>query len=214
VFGENCFLAIGRDALQAGHVYDLRIEDNIGSVIGYPPEIVDATPVAIDTAGNVERSRYARNSFADIRGKCIDLDGFHDGEVLMNRCAGVSGYGLVMNNTNPDMQSRNIQIIRNTFIDTLYGGIFVIGSGHRIAQNRLINVNTGRCDNCIYLAEEPEMLRSGIYLGKGAERPGPAHDNIVEENAITGYKMSERCVNSAPGIGGNIVRNNVCRDLK
>ncbi len=213
VFGENCFLAIGRDALQAGHAYDLRIEDNIGSVIGYPPEIVDATPVAIDTAGNVERSRYARNSFADIRGKCIDLDGFHDGEVSMNRCSGVSGYGLVMNNTNPDMQSRNIQVVRNTFIDTLYGGIFVIGSGHRIAQNRLINVNTGRCDNCVYLAEEPEMLRSGIYLGKGAERPGPAHDNVVEENAITGYKMAERCVNSAPGIGGNVVRNNVCRNL-
>jgi hypothetical protein len=213
LFGENVFLAIGRDALQAGHAFDLRIEDNIGSVIGYPPEVVDALPVAIDTAGNVERSVYARNSFVDMRGKCIDLDGFHDGEVSMNRCTSVAGYGLVMNNTNPDMLSRNILVTGNSFIDTLYGGIFVIGTGHRIARNRLINANSGRCENCVYLADEPEMLRSGIYLGKGAERPAPAHGNVIEDNEITGYRMAERCVQSAPGITGNVIRNNRCRDL-
>ena len=36
----------------------------------------------IDTAGNVDRSIYTRQSvFDEINGKCIDLDGFHDGEV-------------------------------------------------------------------------------------------------------------------------------------
>jgi hypothetical protein len=209
VFRENVFVAIGRDALQAGHAFDLRIEDNIGSAIGYPPEIVDAMPVAIDTAGNVEQSVYTRNSFVDIRGKCVDLDGFHDGEVSMNRCTSVGGYGLVMNNTNPDMQSRNIRVIGNSFIDTLYGGIFVIGTGHRIAQNRL--TGRGRCESCIFLADEPYMLRSGIYFGKGAERPAPANGNVVEENEIAAY---ERCVESAPGISGNVIRDNVCRDLK
>lgn len=213
VFANNTFDIIGRDALQAGHAVDIRIERNTGRGIGFPKEIVDATPVAIDTAGNVERSAYVANRFEVINGKCIDLDGFHDGQVAWNECRSVFGYGLVMNNTNPDMQSRNIRVIGNSFFETKYGGIFVIGTGHRIAQNRLVNVNSEHCDDCVFLADEPEMLRSGIYLGRRAERPDAAHDNVVEDNEITGYKMAERCVNSAPGIGGNVIRNNVCRNL-
>jgi hypothetical protein len=213
LFANNTFDMIGRDALQAGHAVDIRIERNSGRGIGFPREIVDATPVAIDTAGNVERSSYVSNRFEVINGKCIDLDGFHDGEVAWNQCSSVFGYGLVMNNTNPDMQSRGIRVIGNSFFETKYGGIFVIGTGHRIAQNRLVNVNSEHCDDCIFLADEPEMLRSGIYLGKRAERPDPAHGNVVEDNEISGYKMAERCVSSAPGIGGNVIRNNVCRNL-
>jgi hypothetical protein len=148
------------------------------------------------------------NRFGRINGKCIDLDGFHDGEVAGNICGDVDGYGLVMNNTNPDMQSRNIRVTGNSFDSTQYGGIFVIGTGHYIAQNRLLG--RGRCASCIFLADEPFMLRSGIYLGRRAERPAPAHGNIVEENEVAGY---ERCVTAAPGITGNVVRNNVCRDL-
>src|SRR5262249_48664241 len=78
---RNRLETIGRDAVQAGHAFDVRIEDNSGSEIGFPAEIVDATPAALDTAGNVERSVYAGNRFTHINGKCIDLDGFHDGEV-------------------------------------------------------------------------------------------------------------------------------------
>ncbi len=206
-FANNSFDTIGRDALQAGHVFDIRIDHNSGRAIGYPRDIVDATPVAIDTAGNVGHSVYTYNSFDEINGKCIDLDGFHDGAVEGNSCVGVRGYGIVMNNTNPDMQSRNIRVSRN-LINALYGGIFVIGTGHRIAQNWL--TGSGRCESCIFLADEPYMLRSGVYLGKGAERPSPARGNVVEDNQISGF---ERCVTSAPGITGNVIRNNVCRDL-
>lgn len=205
-FAANRFELIGRDALQAGHAFDIRIERNSGRAIGYPREIVDATPVAIDTAGNVERSIYANNRFENINGKCIDLDGFHDGEVSGNRCRNVLGYAVVLNNTNPDMQSRNIRVTGNSFDGTLYGGIFVIGAGHYIAHNRL--TGRGPCASCVFLANEPYMLRSGIYFGKGAERPAPAHGNVAEGNQIAGY---ERCVESAPGITGNVVRNNACR---
>jgi hypothetical protein len=175
-------------------------------------------PVAIDTAGNVERSVYARNRFREIQGKCIDLDGFHDGEVSRNSCALVGGYGIVMNNTNPDMQSRNIRVVGNDLDTTRYGGIFVIGTGHVVARNRLFNINTSHCNEnaaqagCYYMPGEPDMLQSGIYLGKRAERPAPAHGNTIEENEISGFKMRERCVASAPGAGPNIVRGNVCRD--
>jgi hypothetical protein len=212
VIAGNSFGAIGRDAIQVGHAFEVRVEHNSGTSIGYPAEIVDAQPVAIDTAGNVERSVYARNHFDHINGKCLDLDGFHDGDILDNWCGDVGGFGLVMNNTNPDMQSRNIRIVGNTFDRTQYGGIFVIGTGHYIAYNRLTNINTAHCDTCIYLADEPDMLRSGIYLGKRAERPAPAFGNRIEDNVIEGYKMAEHCVKEAPGLTGNMIRDNVCRN--
>ena len=41
------------------------------------------------------------------------------------------------------------------------------------------------------------MFRSGIYLGKGAERPAPARNNRLEENEITGYQMDRRCIGAS-----------------
>ena len=129
------------------------------------------------------------------------------------------GYGIVMNNTNPDMQSRNIRVIGNVIDGAMFGGIFVIGTGHRVARNRLLHVNLAHCNEeaarfgCYYAPGEPEMLESGIYLGRGAERPAPARGNTIEDNEISGFKMDTRCIGRAPGIGKdwNIVRGNVCR---
>ncbi len=59
-----------------------------------------------------------------------------------NACADVAGYGIVFNNTNPDMQSRGIRVLENRLENVLYGGIFVIGTGHVVARNRLLNLNT------------------------------------------------------------------------
>jgi hypothetical protein len=57
------------------------------------------------------------------------------------------------------------------------------------------------------------MLRSGIYLGRGAERPAPASDNDIRGNTITGYRMKERCVAQAPGIPKtNRIAGNTCYD--
>jgi len=87
---ENHFDSIGRDAIQVGHATRVRVEGNTGVRIGFPSEIVDAehagTPVGIDTAGNVDHTEYVRNRFEEINGKCIDLDGFHDGVVRENIC--------------------------------------------------------------------------------------------------------------------------------
>jgi hypothetical protein len=228
----NRFANIGRDAIQVGHAREIRVEENAGMSIGFPVEDVDienrAIPVAIDTAGNVEGSSYARNRFQEIDGKCIDLDGFHDGDVRGNECVNraapqlykFGNYGIVMNNSNPDMQSRNIRMEDNIIDGPLFGGIFVIGTGHRILRNRLLNLNAAHCNDdsaifgCYYAAGEPDMLRSGIYLGKGAERPAQARDNTIDDNEITGYQMKERCVVNAPGIlpNWNTVRGNACRD--
>jgi hypothetical protein len=226
----NRFENIGRDALQVGHATDVSVHDNRGSRIGFPLEDVDmeslAVPAALDTAGNVERSSYLRNEFTDVNGKCIDLDGFHDGDVRGNACINrmpaanypFGNYGIVMNNSNPDMQSRNIRIEQNRIEGARFGGIFVIGSGNRVTGNRLLNLNGARCGEplqpgCNYAPSEPDMLRSGIYLGAGAARPAPAHGNIVEGNEVTGFGMDKRCIGFAPGVlpSWNTVRENRCR---
>ena len=79
-----------------------------------------------------------------------------------------------MNNSNPDMQSRNIRITGNTINGGLFGGIFIIGSGHTVAGNHLAQLNLAHCNepgpiNCSYAPDQPDLLRSGIYLGAGAE---------------------------------------------
>jgi hypothetical protein len=226
----NTLEGIGRDALQAGHATGVRIEENSGRRIGYPAEAVDvengAIPVVIDTAGNVDKSVYAGNRFEEVNGKCIDLDGFHHGEVSHNSCVNRGSaddyphghYGIVFNNSNPDMQSEDVTIRKNTIDGAKFGGIFVIGSRHRITENVLRNLNQARCNEsgakygCLYYPEEPDLLRSGIYLGRGAGRPAPARGNIVEDNQVSGHGMTHHCVAAAPGVrlSANRVERNQC----
>jgi len=194
----NRFDTIGRDAIQVGHATGVQVLENRGSRIGYPVEIVGAEPVAIDTAGNVDRSIYARNRFREINGKCIDLDGFHDGEVRANQCANMTGYGIVMNNTNPDMQTSNIRVEGNTIDGAGFGGIFVIGGPNIVAGNRLLNLARRH--------EGDPLLKSGIYLGDRAERPAPARGNVIERNTITGASI---CIGGSTG--SNTVRTNTCQ---
>jgi hypothetical protein len=216
VFAENLLEEIGRDALQVGHATAVRVEGNTGRRIGYPEDAVDvegrAIPVGVDTAGNVDASVYARNQFFGINGKCLDLDGFHDGEVRGNACLQIAGYGIVMNNTNPDMQSRHVRIEDNLLDGVKYGGIFVIGEENVIAHNRLLNLNQAHC-GCFFTPGEPDLFRSGIYLGEGAERPARARGNVVEQNEITGYEMARRCIGGSPRVypDWNTVRDNRCR---
>jgi hypothetical protein len=202
VIGLNHFAMIGRDAIQVGHATGIRVEKNYGERIGYPESEVDAIPVAIDTAGNVDHSSYSSNKFSQINGKCIDLDGFHDGEVTGNVCANQRNFGIVMNNSNPDMQSAQITIADNTIDGGQYGGIFVIGGPNRILRNKLRNLNLSHSGD--------DLLRSGIYLGRGAERPAIARGNVVEGNEVAGYQL--QCIAAAPGVSlkENTVGRNQC----
>lgn len=228
----NEFAQIGRDAIQVGHAMDVRVENNRGRMIGYPPEEVDvegqAFPVAVDTSGNVERSFYRNNQFEEIDGKCFDLDGFHDGEVSGNICTNedselksypYGNFGIIMNNANPDMQSRNIKIADNTINGGLFGGIFIIGTGHTVTGNHLTRLNLAHCNNpgpinCNYAPNQPDLLRTGIYLGAGAERPDMAKGNTVTGNDISGYGMSRHCIGGAPGVSlaANTIARNDCSD--
>jgi hypothetical protein len=224
----NEFAMIARDAIQVGHATDIRVENNRGRMLGYPAEEVDpqGQPVAVDTAGNVDRSVYRNNQFEEIDGKCFDLDGFHDGEVSNNICLNeeelrnypYGNFGLILNNSNPDMQSRNIRITGNTIDGAVFGGIFLIGSGHTVTGNHLQHLNMAHCNepgpiNCANAAQ-PDLLRTGIYLGAGADRPDAAKGNTIENNEIGGYGMSRHCIGAAPGVllTANTVAKNECSD--
>jgi hypothetical protein len=230
VFARNRFDTVGRDAIQVGHAKDMTVADNFASSIGFPVEASDlearAIPVGIDTAGNVEDARYIENRIAEINGKCMDLDGLHDSEIRGNVCVNhnppaaypLGNYGIVMNDTNPDMRTRNIHIVGNRIERPVFGAIFVIGERNLIARNQLLDLNTAHCNQniahyqCNYAAADPRILEAGIYLGRGAERPAPARGNVIENNFITGWGMKTGCVVSAPDIPNNwnIVRGNDC----
>jgi len=227
---NNQFFDISRDAIQIGHAIDVQVNGNRGARIGLNVALVDVegggTPVAIDTAGNVESSAYEYNEFDEINGKCIDLDGFHDGTIRGNKCRNqgrpadyaFGHFGIVFNNANPDMQSKDILVEDNELDGMKYGGIFIIGTGHRILRNRLRHINTAHCNEnkqfgCSVLGE-PDVLDTGIYLGSHAERPAPARANVIEGNTISGWKMKTRCIQAAPGVklADNTIKNNTCTD--
>jgi hypothetical protein len=231
VFAANRFTQIGRDAIEIGAASKVRVEGNTGDHIGYPPEAVDVEnqgiPVAIDTAGNVDHSIYIHNKFDEIDGKCIDLDGFHDGSVIENQCASRGSpdsylfghFGIVMNDTDPNMHSQNVEIRGNTIDGAKYGGLFLMGSGHQVIGNSFLHLNTAHCNEtkqfvCIYKPDEPKMLESGIYLSKGVVRLEDVRANVIRGNTISGYKMKSRCITLGPGVAAreNSIGANTCED--
>ena len=224
------FFDIGRDAIQVGHATHVTVAGNRGVRIGFPANLVDVenagTPVGIDTAGNVDGSVYEYNSFEEIDGKCIDLDGFHDGTVRGNTCVNrrppedypYGNFGISINNASIEMQSKNIVIEANQLSGMKFGGIFALGEGHMIRNNRMTHLNTAHCNEtharfgCLAIIGEPGFLESGIYLAKGGERPGAAHNIVIENNSISGYKMAAHCIEWAPSVkpSDNILRKNTC----
>jgi hypothetical protein len=237
VIERNRFEELARDAIQVGHATEVRVSDNTGLRIGWPFKSVDAetgaVPVAIDTAGNVDKSVYADNHFQELNGKCIDLDGFHHGEVIRNSCISrgkatdypYGQYGIVVNAWNPDMTSEEITIADNLIDGAKFGGIFLIGRNHRVLRNRLLNLNLAGCNEsaaifgCMALQGEPDVLQTGIYLGRVApdwapDKAAPSAGLTIRDNVITGYRMKDRCIGAAPGVRleHSEIRNNVCRD--
>jgi hypothetical protein len=104
------------------------------------------------------------------------------------------------------MESRNVRVIGNTIDGFAYGGLFLIGTGHRVENNKFLNVNMARCGekSCNYAPEQPDLLRSGIYLGNDGGRPSVATGNVIRGNTIQAFL----CVGGH--VSDNTVENNVC----
>jgi hypothetical protein len=230
VIRNNVVNTVARDAIQIGHATRIRVEKNRGSGIGFPEEYVDfpgyATPVAIDTAGNVDHSVYTDNEFTDVAGQCFDLDGFHDGEVTGNSCINQPAaaaqwlglhFGILFGNHDPGMTSSNIAITHNTIQGFAYGGVFLIGDHNRIEDNRFLEVSLAGCGTlpvlakCNALPDQPDALRSGIYLSDNGGRPAVTRDNVIRNNVITGVRPNF-CITAKPGVSlkANTVAANSC----
>ena len=233
VIRDNTIITVARDAIQIGHATRVRVENNRGSEIGFPVDYVDfpgyATPVAIDTAGNVDHTIYTGNEFTDVAGQCFDLDGFHDGEVINNSCINQPAtaarwiglhFGILFGNHDPGMTSSNITIVHNTIRGFAYGGVFLIGDHNRIEDNRFLDVNLAHCGSqpvpakCAALPDQPDALRSGIYLSDNGGRPAETRENIIRNNLIEGFGIAEDCIASKPGVGlkANTISGNTCQN--
>jgi hypothetical protein len=157
------------------------------------------------------------------------LDGFHDGSVVENKCTNRGSpiaypfghFGIVMNNTDPNMHSQNIEIRGNILDGTKFGALFLMGSGHRVIGNSFLHLNKAECNEkakefvCIYKTDEPKMLESGIYLSKGVVRMEDVRGNVIRGNTISGHKMKSRCIATGPGVSlnQNSVGTNTCEDF-
>ncbi|NDJ13152.1 MAG: hypothetical protein EBY17_18480 [Acidobacteriia bacterium] len=183
--------------------------------------------VALDTAGNVDQAVYSDNHFTDVNGQCIDLDGFHDGEVTRNSCVNkrpleaypASHYGIVFGNNDPGMKPEKIVVRNNTVEGFGYGAVFLVGTGNTVEGNQFLNINRAHCGaepitaRCNYaVAEQPDLLRSGIYLANNGGRPAETSGNVIRGNTITGYGMATHCIGTAPGVkaADNTIANNIC----
>jgi parallel beta-helix repeat protein len=218
-FTLNSFDTIGRDAIQVGHATRVHVQGNTGVNIGFPVDAVDienqGIPIGIDTAGNVDRSEYIGNTFDEIDGQCIDLDGFHDGSVRDNRCTNrktaadypFGSFAMAMNNTHPDTTSGNIELRGNIVDGSKFGGLFLMGSRNRVIDNVFLGLNLARGD-------EPEILTSGVFLSRGLARLEDTTGNVIRGNRISGYKMKTRCIVFGPGVSraANTIEGNTCAD--
>jgi hypothetical protein len=123
------------------------------------------------------------------------------------------------------MKSENIAIVDNLVDGSKFGGIFLLGSRHKVLGNRLLNLNLAGCNEsrarfgCVAIQGEPDVLQSGIYLGRIAaewaqKRGDASRDLVIENNLITGHRMKTRCIMAAPGVSleESVVRGNTCED--
>ncbi len=196
VIANNEIDTAARDAIQVGHATNVKVTDNIMRNVGYPSEIVDAEPVGIDTAGDVDQTHYRGNRMYEINGKCFDLDGFRDGELTRNLCINSKpvaeyphgNFGVVFNDSHPDSKSQNIIIRDNVFDGMKFGALFVIGPGHVIENNLFLNLNRS--------GSKDQLLGASIAFANGVLRPNPPA-GLIRGNTFTG---KSRCPGPYPGV--------------
>lgn len=229
---DNEISRVGRDAIQIGHATGVTVVRNHGAELGFPVEIVDlehhGNAVALDTSGNVDRTFYRDNHFSDVNGECLNLDGFHDGEVTGNSCINEKQleaypalhYAVIFGNNDPGMNSSGIVLRGNTMRGFAYGAVFLIGSGNRIENNRFTRINLAHCGSmpvsprCNYALDQPDLLRSGIYLSDNGGRPTRTVNNVIEGNRIEGFGLRQNCIRASKKVdlGANRLRMNTCSD--
>ena len=127
--------------------------------------------------------------------------------------------GVLFGNHDPDMTSSNVTLTRNLIQGFAYGGVFLIGDHNRIEDNRFINVTLAGCGTkaanaakCNALPDQPDALRSGVYLSDNGGRPAVTRANVIRNNIIMGLGDTKQCVSAKPGVAlnANTISGNSC----
>jgi hypothetical protein len=230
VLAENQIEMIGRRAIEIGHANRARVENNQIRFVGFPLAVVDPDPdrppAAIATRERVDESAFVGNTAMEVNGICFDLDGFHDSEVISNRCINrgergeypQGGFALILGNRFREAEIQAVTIRGNVFDGFRWGALVLIGSNHKVVDNRFRNLNREHCNEgwndlpCAVQENDPNRTRAGIYLAFGGARPAPARNIEVANNEIHGFGMKANCVLTAPNIPAsqNRIGKNTC----
>lgn len=233
VFENNEFNLTGRSAIHVGSSNRVRVLNNRIKFAGYPAEVVEnevgAASAAISSSGKVDEGVIRGNRIEEVNGYCFYLNGFHDGAVEGNECVNrgkpeeypLGAYGIWFGNLSAEMRSQLNRVESNLIEGMRLGGVFLVGSGHKILNNRFLKLNMAQCpdqrarNGCDLMPSEPGVVRAGVFIGDKAERPDPATGNVVEGNQISGYNMKANCVILADKVdaAANVVRGNTCLDV-
>jgi hypothetical protein len=171
----NEFEVLARSAIEMNHASDITISGNTGHMIGFPGEEVliagTLLPAAIVTSGAVDRAVIQGNTFNEIAGRCMSLDGLANSQITTNICG-----------------------------DALFNAMLIRGAANRVTRNRFTGMNTARRDKPeslrtgVYLAggasgntvEGNEIAGYGMarYCVGGPE--GVLAANTVRNNACAG----------------------------
>ncbi len=153
---NNSFEDCGLDGILIGGVTGGIVANNTFRRVGYitltdtdtpvPKWLPNAQATALDSSGIVKGVPYCDNSFLDINGGCLDLDGHSDSVISGNIArvaypgepeytedsvaisgasgAGATSYGVNIGNTaNTAIGGTNVSIIGNTFINLSAGAV-------------------------------------------------------------------------------------------
>jgi len=121
VISDSEFTILARAAIEISHATAITIENNTGHMIGFPGEEAVTSgavlPTAISASGSVDHVAIRNNSFDEIAGRCLTLEGFNDGEVTGNTCA-----------------------------EDLFNAFVIRGTGNHITANHLTDLNHAHRD--------------------------------------------------------------------
>ena len=121
VISDSEFTILARAAIELSHATAITIENNTGHMIGFPGEEAVTSgavlPTAISASGSVDHTAIRNNSFDQIAGRCLTLEGFNDGEITGNTCA-----------------------------DDLFNAFVVRGADNHITANHLTGLNRANRD--------------------------------------------------------------------
>src|SRR6185437_5494381 len=118
---DSEFGVIARAAIEINHAANVTIENNTVQQIGFPGEEAIANgaviPAGIATSGSVSHTIIRGNTFNQIAGRCLSLEGFSDGEITTNECS-----------------------------EGLFNGFLIRGTNNRVTGNRLTGLNSAKRD--------------------------------------------------------------------